>query len=54
VKGRNNFLNFRKGAVAISSAQSTSSDGSINKPWKGQKREKREKLRRKYAHLDQH
>jgi hypothetical protein len=28
--------------------------GNPDKPWKGQKREKREKARRKYVHLDQH
>lgn len=50
VKGRNlmNFKPTSKGAQAVGS------NGSIEKPWKGQKREKREKLRRKYAHLDQH
>lgn len=49
-------MNFRKGAQPIASgSQSISSgDGTISKPWKGQKREKREKLRRKYVHLDQH
>lgn len=41
---------------SIMNGVSTSSINSVGlgKPWKGQKREKREKLRRKYAHLDQH
>lgn len=54
IKGRN-VMNFKPpvmGAQQIGSSSSLSSG--ISKPWKGQKREKREKLRRKYAHLDQH
>lgn len=50
VKGRNNFMNF-KGSQGISNNTGKAVEG---KPWKGQKREKREKLRIKYAHLDQH
>lgn len=59
IKGRNvmDFKPPQKGAQVILSGGSMSSlatAGNDAKPWKGQKREKREKLRRKYAHLDQH
>lgn len=47
VQGRN-LGNFRQGAQMVGAS------GNPDKPWKGQKREKREKLRRKYVHLDQH
>jgi large subunit GTPase 1 len=47
VQGRN-LGNYKQGAVMIGAAKNP------EKPWKGQKREKREKLRRKYVHLDQH
>ncbi|XP_058457016.1 large subunit GTPase 1 homolog [Malaya genurostris] len=50
VKGRNDFPNVRPMGV-------NSQDAGVliaGKPWKHQKREKREKLRRKYAYLDQH
>lgn len=47
VQGRN-LSNYKQGAQMIKSSTS------LEKPWKGQKREKREKLRRKYSHLDQH
>lgn len=50
VKGRN-LGNYKQGAQMIGS---TSTLNSVDKPWKGQKREKREKLRKKYVHLDQH
>ena len=50
VQGRN-LGNYRQGVQMIGS---TSTLNSIEKPWRGQKREKREKLRNKYAHLDQH
>jgi len=50
VKGRN-LGSYKPGAQMIGS---TSTLSSIDKPWRGQKREKREKLRKKYAHLDQH
>lgn len=49
VKGRN-LGNYKQGAQMIGSTSTLNSD----KPWKGQKREKREKLRKKYVHLDQH
>lgn len=56
IKGRNP-MNFKppsfQGAQKIVNGESTS-NATDAKPWKGQKREKREKLRRKYAHLDQH
>lgn len=54
VKGRNDFPNVRP--VGVSGQLSTPDSGVIiaGKPWKHQKREKKEKLRRKYAHLDQH
>lgn len=55
IKGRN-VMSFKPpvmmGAQQVGSTSSLSSG--ISKPWKGQKREKREKLRRKFAHLDQH
>ncbi|XP_055597013.1 large subunit GTPase 1 homolog [Uranotaenia lowii] len=59
VKGRNDFPNVRP---LPGSADQSGSDPAApgtgviiaGKPWKHQKREKREKLRRKYAHLDQH
>lgn len=50
VKGRN-LGNYKQGAQMVGS---TNSLNSMDKPWRGQKREKREKLRNKYAHLDQH
>lgn len=59
VQGRNpmNFKPLPKGAQPVISGSMSSlptSTDSSSKPWRGQKREKREKLRRKYAHLDQH
>lgn len=54
IKGRN-VMNFKPPVIGAQQVGSTSSLSSgISKPWKGQKREKREKLRKKYAHLDQH
>lgn len=52
IQGRN-VMNFKPPVSGAQQVGSTSSVG-ITKPWKGQKREKREKSRRKYAHLDQH
>uniref|UniRef100_A0A182JPA6 Large subunit GTPase 1 homolog n=1 Tax=Anopheles christyi TaxID=43041 RepID=A0A182JPA6_9DIPT len=56
VKGRSDFPNVRPIGPQGSAATLSTTDGVIvaGKPWKHQKREKREKLRRKYAHLDQH
>lgn len=63
IKGKSNFPHLRQGASASSSSAGTSSvNGSvqslnvvqIEKPWRHQKKEKREKLRRKFAHLDEH
>lgn len=54
IKGRN-VMNFKPPVIGAQQVGSTSSSSNgISKPWKGQKREKREKLRRKFAHLDQH
>nr|XP_029720933.1 large subunit GTPase 1 homolog [Aedes albopictus] len=52
VKGRSDFPNVRLPPGTANPQEA----GVIiaGKPWKHQKREKREKLRRKYAHLDQH
>jgi len=50
VQGRN-LGNYKPGAQMVGSVSSL---GAVGKPWKGQKRDKREKLRKKYAHLDQH
>lgn len=50
IQGRN-LGNYKQGAQMIGSSSSLDSG---SKPWKGQKREKREKLRKKYVHLDQH
>lgn len=58
VKGRNpmNFKPQPKGAqqIGINGSSSSLATTGDSKPWRGQKKEKREKLRRKYAHLDQH
>jgi large subunit GTPase 1 len=56
IKGRN-VMNFKApviGAQQVGMGSSSSLSSGISKPWKGQKREKREKMRRKFAHLDQH
>ncbi|XP_058831814.1 large subunit GTPase 1 homolog [Topomyia yanbarensis] len=54
VKGRNDFPNVRPMGVAGAASSQEAGVLIAGKPWKHQKREKREKLRRKYAHLDQH
>uniref|UniRef100_A0AAG5DL47 Large subunit GTPase 1 homolog n=1 Tax=Anopheles atroparvus TaxID=41427 RepID=A0AAG5DL47_ANOAO len=56
VKGRSDFPNVRPMGPQGSGESVAPADGVIiaGKPWKHQKREKREKLRRKYAYLDQH
>lgn len=67
VKGRTNFPHIRKISIkndANSSTKTTNSISdsmqslngvpSIEKPWRHAKKEKREKLRKKFAHLDQH
>ncbi|XP_062561848.1 large subunit GTPase 1 homolog [Armigeres subalbatus] len=52
IKGRSDFPNVRVPGAA--KPQQEAGVIVAGKPWKHQKREKREKLRRKYAHLDQH
>lgn len=57
VKGRSDFPNIRPSAVGVSATADQKMPAGVmiaGKPWKHQKREKKEKLRRKYAHLDQH
>uniref|UniRef100_A0A182SFS3 Large subunit GTPase 1 homolog n=1 Tax=Anopheles maculatus TaxID=74869 RepID=A0A182SFS3_9DIPT len=56
VRGRSDFPNVRPMGPQGAAETLTTTDGVIvaGKPWKHQKREKREKLRRKYVHLDQH
>lgn len=57
VKGRSDFPNIRPSAVGVSATADQQMPAGVmiaGKPWKHQKREKKEKLRRKYAHLDQH
>lgn len=65
VKGRYNFPNVRAGAVCIQSEMDGRSTTSVNgsmvsivgageKPWKHRKKQKREKLRKTFAHLDEH
>ncbi|XP_063707066.1 large subunit GTPase 1 homolog [Culicoides brevitarsis] len=62
VKGRFNFPNVRAGgALCVPSGSSTSVNGSMvslagvgEKPWKNRKKQKREKLRKTYKHLDEH
>ncbi|XP_055625159.1 large subunit GTPase 1 homolog [Toxorhynchites rutilus septentrionalis] len=51
IKGRSDFPHVRPMGAPNPQEAGVMIAG---KPWKGQKREKREKLRRKYAHLDQH
>lgn len=41
-------------ASVAGSMQSLNSAHMIEKPWRHQKKEKREKLRKKFAHLDEH
>lgn len=58
IKGKSDFPHIRK--ISSSQSATTSIDGSStnltvqDKPWRKQKKEKREKLRRKFVHLDQH
>ncbi|XP_050080366.1 large subunit GTPase 1 homolog [Anopheles maculipalpis] len=56
VRGRSDFPNVRPMGPQGTAETLTTTDGVLvaGKPWKHQKREKREKLRRKYVHLDQH
>lgn len=65
IKGRSNFPNIRSTSSLTVSSQMSSYCGSVNgsmvslagageKPWKNRKKEKREKLRKKYAYLDEH
>ncbi|XP_049290056.1 large subunit GTPase 1 homolog [Anopheles funestus] len=56
IRGRSDFPNVRPIGPQGSVETLTTTDGVLfaGKPWKHQKREKREKLRRKYVHLDQH
>ncbi|XP_065082239.1 large subunit GTPase 1 homolog [Ochlerotatus camptorhynchus] len=55
VKGRSDFPNVRLPMGAPGAANPQEAGVTIaGKPWKHQKREKKEKLRRKYVHLDQH
>lgn len=50
VKGRTNFPHVR-----INQNGNTSKELlSVAKPWRAFKKEKREKLRKKFSHLDQH
>lgn len=51
VQGRNDFMHFR-GAQSMSGSKTSAE--AMAKPWKHVKREKKEKLRIKYVHLDQH
>ncbi|XP_030379489.1 large subunit GTPase 1 homolog [Scaptodrosophila lebanonensis] len=53
VKGRTNFPHLRlanNGNVMVSSSE----ESAEAKPWRHVKKERREKLRRKFAHLDEH
>lgn len=63
IKGKTNLPHIRgfarDGDLAASSSASVngsvqSLDTAVDKPWRHQKKEKREKLRRKFVHLDQH
>lgn len=65
IQGRNNFPNIRpSGSLAVTNPMA-SYTGSVNgsmvslagigeKPWKNRKRQPKEKLRKRYAHLDEH
>lgn len=60
IKGKTNLQHIRGLAAEGETASVTGSMQSLNsahtaeKPWRHQKKEKREKLRKKFAHLDQH
>lgn len=63
IKGKSNLPHIRglarEGESAASSSASVngstqSLDTAVDKPWRHQKKEKREKLRKKFVHLDQH
>lgn len=62
IKGKTAMAHIRGLAAEGDSAASSSSsiNGSVqslnmaDKPWRHQKKEKREKLRKKFVHLDQH
>lgn len=47
-------LNGGSGASIAGSTQSLASALYAEKPWRHQKKEKKEKLRKKFLHLDQH
>lgn len=62
IKGKTNLAHIR-GLETENGTPSTSTSGSVQslnsihmaeKPWRHQKKEKREKLRKKFGHLDQH
>lgn len=61
IKGKTNLTHIR--GLGRENASTSSADGStqsvntahmVDKPWRHQKKEKKEKLRRKFVHLDQH
>lgn len=63
IKGKTNLPHIRgltrEGESGASSSASVngsvqSLDTVVDKPWRHQKKEKREKLRKKFVHLDQH
>lgn len=60
IKGKTNLQHIRGltiegDAVSVGgSTQSLNNAHMMEKPWRHQKKEKREKLRKKFAHLDQH
>lgn len=55
VKGRMEFPHIRPGSSLAGSTQSLVGVENAEKPWRvRQKKEKKEKLRRKFVHLDQH
>ncbi|XP_050092608.1 large subunit GTPase 1 homolog [Anopheles aquasalis] len=55
VRGRSDFPHLRPLGPSTGAKLTPAEAAAVaGKPWKHQKREKREKLRRKYVHLDQH
>lgn len=64
IKGKTNLTHIRglakendqsaSSSSVSGSVQSLNSVHTMEKPWRHQKKEKREKLRIKYSHLDQH